>query len=288
MSSGFIAERNGPLSRPHFFLQPVPLSEFGICLLALLGLQYWAGIVAILASSGWDEIVDTATRISVMPVVEWYMLFGLLRTFKNSTVPAPLALGSLVLIALAPLVIIHQRFAFLVETALLLILWMRTPGLRRIGLILLLIALQRGQGMTPLHGLVSWIDARLVDLLMAAIGHPVSRIGNLLFAPGMPDGLLILGGCASSNLMIPMGLGFVALLLTSRARLVRIDYYCLAATLAAGAVINIVRLAFMLQGQAAYKSWHDGDGAAFVSVAGLIVTLAAWFVATDRIRPGTP
>jgi hypothetical protein len=192
-----------------------------------------------------------------------------------------MAYGSLALVIAAFTLIDHQRFAFLFESFALFILWLRTLGLRRVGLILLLIALQRGQGMTPLHALVSWVDTRLLTGFMAAIGQPVTRIGNLIVSAGMPDGLVILAGCASTNLMLPIGLGLAILLLISHDRLTRRDYGWIAATLAVAVTINIVRLSLMLRSHAAYESWHEGTGASIVSVAGLIVTMGAWMIATD-------
>ncbi len=115
------------------------------------------------------------TQISVLPVVEWWMLFGFARRLPERTVSATLAYGSLALVAVAFTLINHQRFAFLFETFALFILWLRTPELRRIGLILLFIALQRGQGMTPLHALVSWVDTRVLSGFMTLTGQPVTR-----------------------------------------------------------------------------------------------------------------
>jgi hypothetical protein len=135
--------------------------------------------------------------------------------------------------------------------------------------------------MTPLHALVSWVDTRVLTGFMSLIGQPVTRIGNLILSSGMPDGLVILAGCASSNLMLPMGLGLAILLLISRDRLTRPDYGWIAATLAVAVAINIARLSLMLGSHAAYESWHEGTGASIISVAGLIVTMGVWMVATD-------
>jgi hypothetical protein len=271
-----------------FFLQPVPLPEFSTCLLGLLCIQYWAGIVAILGgSSSIDGVLNAFTQISVLPVIEWYVLFGLTGRLGQQTVSPALAFGSLALIAMTSVIVTHQRFAFLSETFVLLVAWRKTPGLRRVALILFIIALQHGQEITPLHGFVGWLDARMVSGLMSAIGHPVIRTGNLLISPGMPGGLVVLTGCASSNLMISMGLGLAVLLLASRDRLNRGDYYWIGATLAIAVTMNIARLALMLQSHDAYLSWHKGTGASVVSVVGLIVTLAAWMAATRRTEVGT-
>ncbi len=272
-----------PVVAPRFFLKPVPLSEFGTWILALLCVQYWAGIAVMLAGShGLGGIVAALTQVSVLPVVEWYVLFGLPRTFKSQDVPAPLALGSLALLALAAIAFPHQRLAFLVETVFLFLAWNRTPQLKRIGLILLIIALQRGLGMEPLHGAVSRFDAQAVEALMAAIGHPITRIGNLLIGPNMPDGLLVLAHCASTILMFPMGFGFIALVLTDRERLTRSDWQWLAAILAAAVIINLIRLSLMLRGQEAYESLHDGTGASVIGLLGMVVTLAGWLAATGK------
>ncbi len=93
-------------------------------------------------------------------------------------------------------------------------------------------------------------------------------------------GWLILAGCASSNLMLPMGLGLAILLLISRTTLKRTDYGWIAVTLAIAVAINIVRLSLMLGSHAAYESWHEGTGASVISVTGLIVTMGVWMVAT--------
>ena len=267
--------------------QRVPLPQFSLYLLALLAVQYWAGTVALVVRSPDLEALERAlTQISVLPVVEWWMLFGFVRRLPGRTVSAAMAYGSLALVVAAFTLINHQRFAFLFESFVLFILWLRTPDLRRIGLILLFIALQRGQGMTPLHALVSWVDTRVLTGFMALIGQPVTRIGNLVVSSGMPDGLVILAGCASSNLMLPMGLGLAILLLISRDQLKRTDYGWIALTLAIAVAINIVRLSLMLGSHAAYESWHEGTGASIVSVAGLIVTMGIWMVATDPKSAG--
>jgi hypothetical protein len=271
------------IATSRFFLKPVPLSEFSTWMLALLCVQYWAGIAVMLAGTpSLEGIVAALTQVSVLPVVEWYVLFGLARTFKSQDVSAPLALGSLALLALASVAFPHQRLAFLVETVFLFIAWNRTPQLKRIGLILLIIALQRGLGMEPLHGVVSRFDAQAVEGLMAAIGHPITRVGNLLLGPNMPDGLLVLAHCASTILMFPMGFGFIALVLTDRERLTRTDWQWLAAILAAAIVINLVRLSLMLRGQEAYESLHEGTGASVIGLLGMVVTLAAWLAATGK------
>ena len=268
----------------------VPLAQFSLYLLLLLAVQYWAGTVALVARSpNLDALERALTQISVLPVVEWWMLIGLARRLPERTVPATLAYGSLALVVAAFTLINHQRFAFLFESVVLFVLWLRTPDLRRVGLVLLFIALQRGQGMTPLHALVSWVDARVLDGFMSLIGQPVTRIGNLVLSSGTPDGLVILAGCASSNLMLPMGLGLAILLLISRDRLTRRalsrrDLGWIALTLAIAVAINIVRLSLMLRSHAAYESWHEGIGASIVSVAGLIVTMGVWMVVTDPKR----
>lgn len=265
----------------------VPLTQFSLYLLALLAVQYWAGTAVLVARSPNLESLERAlTQISVLPVVEWWMLFGFVRRLPDRTVSAAMAYGSLALVVAAFTLINHQRFAFLFESFVLFILWLRTPDLRRIGLILLFIALQRGQGMTPLHALVSWVDTRVLTGFMALVGQPVTRIGNLVVSTGMPDGLVILAGCASSNLMLPMGLGLAILLLISRDPLKRTDYGWIALTLAIAVAINIVRLSLMLDSHAAYESWHEGTGASIVSVAGLIVTMGIWMVATDPKSAG--
>lgn len=264
----------------------VPLPQFSLYLLALLAVQYWAGTAALVARSpSLDALERALTQISVLPVVEWWMLIGFARRLPERTISAAMAYGSLALVVAAFTLINHQRFALLFESAVLFFLWLRTPDLRRVGLILLLIALQRGQGMTPLHALVSWIDTRVLSGSMALIGQPVTRIGNLIVSSGMPDGLVVLAGCASSNLMLPMGLGLAILLLISRDPLKPGDYGWIAATLAIAAAINIVRLILMLGSHAAYESWHEGTGASIVSVVGLIVTMGVWMVATAPKRP---
>ena len=260
----------------------VSLAQFCLYLLALLAVQYWAGTVALVARSpNLDALERALTQISVLPMVEWWMLFGFVRRLPDRTISAPLAYGSLALVVAAFTLINHQRFAFLFESFVLFLVWLRTPALRRVGLILLFIALQRGQGMTSLHALVSWVDTRVLTGVMSLIGQPVTRIGNLVLSQGMPDGLVILAGCASSNLMLPMGLGLAILLLVSRDRLTRRDYGWLVLTLAVAVAINIVRLYLMLGSHAAYESWHEGTGASIVSVAGLVVTMGVWMIATD-------
>jgi hypothetical protein len=272
-----------------FFLKPVPFREFSLCLVGLLCIQYWAGtVVLLLGAFSAESVMATLTRISVMPVIEWYVLFGLTRAHGDRLISAPLALGSLALIAMASLALPHQRVAFLAETILLLAAWFRTPGLRRIAIVLVLIALQLDQGMTPLHSVVSWFDSRLLELTAAAIGHPVSRVGNLIFSPNVPGGLLVLAGCASTNLILPMALGLAALLLSSKPHLTGRDWGWIAATVAAGFAINIARLIMMLPSHAAYEYWHEGDGAAVISVAGMAVTLGAWIVATDQRKTKPP
>jgi hypothetical protein len=265
--------------------QRVPLTQFSLYLLVLLAVQYWAGTAMLVVRSPNLEALERAlTQISVLPVVEWWMLIGFARRLPDRTISATLAYGSLALVMAAFTLINHQRFAFLFESLALFILWLRTPDLRRVGLVLLFIALQRGQGMTPLHALVSWVDTRVLTGFMSLIGQPVTRIGNLVLSSGTPDGLVILAGCASSNLMLPMGLGLAILLLISRNRLTRRDYGWIAVTLAIAVAINIVRLSLMLGSHAAYESWHGGTGASIVSVAGLIVTMGIWMVAADQKR----
>jgi hypothetical protein len=251
-------------------------------MLVLLAVQYWAGTVALIAHvPNLDALSQALTQVSVLPILEWYMLFALARHLPERTISPVTAYGSLALFAAASAFIAHQRFAFLFETFVLFLAWVRLPDLKRIGLILFLIALQRGQGLAPLHALVSSIDARIVGALMPLIGQPVTQVGNLIISDGMPDGLVILAGCASTNLMLPMGVGLAVLLLTGRERLRRADYGWIALTLAIAVAINIVRLTLMLGSHAAYKSWHEGTGESIVSVGGLIVTMAAWMIATD-------
>ncbi len=263
----------------------VPLPQFCLYLLAVLAVQYWAGTALLVARSpDLDTLERALTQISVLPVIEWFMLFGFLRRLPDRSVSPGLAYGSLALVVASFTLINHQRFAFLFESIVLFLLWLRTADLRRVGVILLLIALQRGQGMTPLHALVSWLDTRVLTGVMGLIGQPVTRIGNLILSPGNPDGLVILAGCASSNLMLPMGLGLAILLLLSRARLTRGDYGWIALTLAVAVAINLVRLYLMLGSHEAYENWHEGTGASIVSVAGLIVTMGAWTIATDPKR----
>jgi hypothetical protein len=263
----------------------VPLAQFCLYLLALLAVQYWAGTALLVARSpDFDTLERALTQISVLPVVEWFMLFGFVRRLPGRPLSPALAYGSLALIVAAFMLIAHQRFAFLFESFVLFLLWLRTPDLRRVGLILLFIALQRGQGLTALHAAISWVDARVLDGFMSLIGQPVIRIGNLILSPGTPDGLVVLAGCASSNLMLPMGLGLAILLLLSRDRLTRRDYGWIALTLTVAAAINIVRLYLMLGGHEAYENWHQGTGASIVSVAGLVVTMGAWMIATDPKR----
>ena len=274
---------------PRFVRGPVPLAEFSTWLLGLLCIQYWAGIAVMLAGTGsLDGIMAAFTEVSMLPVVEWYVLFGMLRTLKGKDVPAAIALGSLALVALPAIVFPHQRLAFTVEAIVLFLAWYRLPGLRRIGLILLMIALQRGLGMEPLHGVVSRIDAIAVEGLMAMIGHPITRMGNLLFTANMPDGLLVLAHCASTILIFPMAFGFVALVLTDRERLTRTDWRWLIAVMAAAIVINLARLSLMLRGQAAYQSLHAGTGASVVGLLGMVVTLGAWMAASGDRRGKTP
>jgi hypothetical protein len=267
---------------PGFFLKPIPFREFSLCLIGLLCIQFWAGSLVMLAAAhNLHALTMALTRISVMPVIEWYVLFGLARGNGHRLISAPLALGSLAMIVLATLALPHQRVAFLAETILLFIVWFTTPGLRRIAIVLLLIALQLDQGMTPLHGLVSWADSRLLQLMVAILGEPVTRIGNLIISATNPNGLLVLAGCASSNLILPMTLGLVALLLSSKSRLTGKDWGWIAGTVVAGFAINIGRLFMMLPSHAAYEYWHEGDGAGIISVAGMVVTLGAWMIATD-------
>ncbi|HEX4505148.1 MAG TPA: hypothetical protein VH722_05410 [Alphaproteobacteria bacterium] len=269
---------------------PVPLPQFCLYLLGLLAVQYWAGTaLLVVRSPDLDTLERALTQISVLPVVEWFMLFGFIRRLPDRPLPPALAYGSLALVVAAFTLINHQRFAFLFESFVLFLLWLRTPDLKRVGLVLLFIALQRGQGMTPLHALVSWVDARVLDGLMSLIGQPVTRIGNLILSPDSADGLVVLAGCASSNLMLPIGLGLAILLLVSRDRLTRgalsrTDWGWIALTLAIAVAMNIVRLYLMLGGHDAYEYWHHGTGASVVSVAGLVVTMGAWMIATDPKR----
>jgi len=121
-----------------------------------------------------------------------------------------------------------------------------------------MIALQHPQWLTPLHGLISGFDAQTVSGVMSLIGHPVTRTGNMIISAGMPDGMIVLAGCASSNLMVPMGLGLAVLLVASRDRLTGADFGWIGITLAIAFAINIVRLCLMLQSHAAYLSWHIG------------------------------
>ena len=236
----------------------------------------------ILGTGTLEGIVKTFTEMSVLPIVEWYLLFGMIRRLTGPGISGPAAFAPLVIFAVTTAVLHHQRTAFLFETLLLLAVWMRMPDLRRVAVILVLIAVQLGEGTTPLHGLFSWIDAHLVTGLMTMIGQPVLRIGNLIRSHGLPDGLVVLAGCASSKLMLPMGTGLAVLLLTSHPRLTRIDWYWIGATLAAAIVMNVIRLALMLQSHADFLSWHEGSGASLVSVVGLVITLAAWFAATAK------
>ena len=268
---------------PRFAFRSVPLTDACFGIAGLLFIQYWAGVAAMLAASGGiGGIVGTFTNISVIPVVEWYVLFGMIRGLKGPDVPVPLAFAPLVVFVLASALVHHQRTAFVLEALLLFALWIRTPGLGRVSLIVLLIALQLDEGLKPLHGLFSTVDAHVLPTVMAAIGQPVVRIGNLIRSPGLPDGLVLLAGCASTKLMLPMGLGFIALMLGSHERLTPNDWRWLGLVLAAAVVMNLVRLCLMLQSHAAFESWHVGNGASIVSVAGLIVTLSAWFAATGR------
>ena len=263
----------------------VPLPQFCLYLLGLLAVQYWAGTaLLVVRSPDLDTLERALTQISVLPVVEWFMLFGFLRRLPDRTVPPALAYGSLAMVVAAEALIAHQRFAFLFESFMLFLLWLRTPDLRRVGLILLFVALQRGQGMTPLHALVSWLDTRVLAGIMNLIGQPVTRIGNLILSPGTSDGLVVLAGCASSNLMLPMGLGLAILLLVSRERLTRPEYGWIVLILAVAGVMNIARLYLMLGGHEAYEYWHHGAGASIVSVAGLVVTMGVWMIVTDPKR----
>ena len=263
----------------------IPLPQFCLYLLGLLAVQYWAGTaLLVVRSPDFDALERALTQISVLPVVEWFMLFGLVRRLPGRTLTPSLAYGSLALVVAAFTLIAHQRFAFLFESFILFLLWLRTPELRRVGVILLFIALQRGQGLTVLHALVSWVDARVLDGFMSLIGQPVTRIGNLILSPGLTDGLVILAGCASSNLMLPMGLGLAVLLLVSRDRLTGRDYGWIALTVVTAAAMNIVRLYLMLGGHEAYEDWHQGTGASIVSVAGLVVTMGIWMIVTDPRR----
>ena len=263
----------------------VPLAQFCLYLLGLLAVQYWAGtVLLVVRSPDLDTLERALTQISVLPVIEWFMLFSFVRRLPERALPPTLAYGSLALVVAAFTLIAHQRFAFLFETVVLFLLLLRTADLRRVGLILLFIALQRGQGLTALHAAVSWIDARVLDGFMRLIGQPVTRIGNLILSPGTQDGLVILAGCASSNLMLPMGLGLAILLLVSRDRLTRRDYGGIALTLVLAVVMNIVRLYLMLGGDEAYENWHKGTGASIVSVAGLVITMGLWMIATDPKR----
>jgi hypothetical protein len=268
---------------PRFALGPVRFADVCLGIVGLLFVQYWAGDAVLIATSGsLDGIAKTFTTISVLPVVEWYALFGLIRGMTGPPVRAELAFGSLVIFVLGLTQLHHQRTAFLAEAILLFLLWARTPGLGRVSLIVLLIALQLGEGTPPLHGLFTWFDAQILPVVMDAIGQPVDRIGNLIRSPGLPDGLVLLAGCAGSNLMLPMAMGFLALVLTSHPKLSRIDWRWLGLVLAAAMVMNIVRLCLMLQSRADFESWHEGNGASLISVAGLIVTLAAWSATTRR------
>ncbi len=280
-----IARHQEPTKRIAASGWSVPLPQFCLYLLTLLAVQYWAGTALLITRSpSLDALERALTQISVLPAIEWWMALAFVRRLPDRPIPATLAYGSLALVVAAFTLIAHQRFAFLFESFVLFVLWLRAPDLRRIGLILLLIALQRGQGMTPLHALVSWVDTRVLTGAISLMGQPVARIGNLVLSQGMPDGLVILAGCASSNLMLPMGLGLMILLLVSRDRLTRRDYGWIALTLAVAAAINMVRLYLMLGSRAAYESWHEGTGASIVSVAGLVVTMGVWIVATDPKR----
>ena len=268
---------------PRFALGPVPLTDVCYGIAGLLFVQYWAGVAAMVAASaGAGGIVEAFGEISVLPVVEWYVLFGMIRGLKGPDVPASLALSSLLVFVLGSMLVHHQRTAFVLEALLLVFLWIRTAGLGRVSFIVLLIALQLDEGLKPLHGLFSAIDAHILPVVMAGIGQPVVKIGNLIRSPGLPDGLVLLAGCASTKLMLPMGLGFTALVLGSHERFMRSDWRWLGLVLAAAIIMNIVRLCLMLQSHAAFESWHVGTGASIVSVAGLVVTLVAWFVATGR------
>jgi hypothetical protein len=286
-----MSDRAGYLDQPSskaVLRQRVPLSDFSLCMATLLAVQYWAGTVALVARvPDLGALSQALTQISVLPVVEWYMLIALARRLPERTISPAMAYGSLALFAAASTLIAHQRFAFLLETFVLFLAWIRTPDLKRIGLILFLIALQRGQGLAPLHALVSSLDAQIVGALMPLIGQPVTQVGNLIMSNGMPDGLVILAGCASTNLMLPMGVGLAILLLTSRERLRRTEYGWIALTLAIAVAINIARLILMLGSHAAYKSWHEGTGESIVSVGGLIVTMGIWMMATDPRRAVT-
>ena len=60
--------------------QRVPLNQFSLYLLLLLAVQYWAGTAALVARSPSLEALERAlTQISVLPVVEWWMLIGFAR-----------------------------------------------------------------------------------------------------------------------------------------------------------------------------------------------------------------
>ncbi len=73
--------------------QRVPLPQFCLYLLILLAVQYWAGTVALVVRSpNLDALERALTQISVLPVVEWFMLFGFVRRLPDRTISATTSL----------------------------------------------------------------------------------------------------------------------------------------------------------------------------------------------------
>jgi hypothetical protein len=231
------------------------------------------------------ETTDLINRISVLEVVQVFYIIRLARLIPpDETVSAWVAFGGLTVIS-SLVLILQFRPTYAsggLEIGLLALSFFR-PSMRVFAWAVTLFVFQYLFMAGPflwLHETVGSIDATVLRGMLQEWGYPALGIGPFVFLDGSVHGVNVMGTCSSSNVIGTIVAGYVIIVLGRRGHLVPQDALTLTLLLVAGLLLNWLRIVPMALSREGHAYWHDGEGAALVSLAFAAIVLAGAFAAT--------
>ena len=225
-------------------------------------------------------------RLNFLLAAEWVVVLAAMASVDWGVVRArgwERAVG-LILIGLALFTIADgSRWMIAALCALIAVKLVLQPGLLRLGAAIAVIAVEfLPSHMTFVHSLWARVDALATHALLTAAGYPNVLSGASVALQGATSEIVVGAGCSTSTIVPGVISAFLVFALCWRAPL-RTIWRGLAMAVGGSFIINVLRLALMAQSHDDYEYWHNGAGAAIMSLA---TAALAYYTAQWASRAG--